>query len=94
MIEEALIWTLRDSFPTKRTDYVAEIWRELFRFVTAIMMRGLRRTSTGTLWTRNQSKRKTEILLEMTLGGHRPKVEIIRMRKKGEKKGMRKCEKV
>ena len=58
MIEEALIWTLRDSFPTKCTDYVAESWRELFRFITAIMMRGLRRASTGTLWTRNQSNGK------------------------------------
>ena len=58
MIEEALIWTLRDSFPTKCTDYVAETWRELFRLITAIMMRGLRRASTGTLRTRNQSKGK------------------------------------
>ena len=27
---EALIWTLKDSFPTKCTDYVAETWRELY----------------------------------------------------------------
>ncbi|XP_058969011.2 neuroglobin [Pocillopora verrucosa] len=47
MIEEALIWTLKDSFPTKCTDYVAETWRELFRFITATMMRGLRRANTG-----------------------------------------------
>ena len=32
----------------KCTDYVAEIWRELFHFITAIMMRGLRRANTGT----------------------------------------------
>ncbi|CAH3152671.1 unnamed protein product [Pocillopora meandrina] len=47
MIEEALIWTLKDSFPTKCTDYVAETWRELFRFISATMMRGLRRANTG-----------------------------------------------
>ena len=34
MIAEALIWTLKDSFPKKCTDYVAEIWRELFRVRT------------------------------------------------------------
>ena len=48
MIEEALIWTLKDSFPTKFIDYVAETWRELFRFITATMMGGLRRENTGT----------------------------------------------
>ena len=32
----------------KCTDYVAETWRELFRFITATMMRGLRRANTGT----------------------------------------------
>ncbi|XP_027054485.1 neuroglobin-like [Pocillopora damicornis] len=47
IIGEALIWTLKDSFPTKCTDYVAETWRELFRFITATMTRGLRRASTG-----------------------------------------------
>ncbi|XP_022782500.1 neuroglobin-like [Stylophora pistillata] len=46
MIEEALIWTLKDSFPTKCTDYIAETWRELFRFITANVMKGLRRTNT------------------------------------------------
>ena len=44
----ALIWTLKDLFLTKCTDYVAETWRELFRSLTAIMLRGLRRASTGT----------------------------------------------
>ena len=43
MIEEALIWILKDSFPTKFADYGAETWRELFRFITATMMKGLRR---------------------------------------------------
>ena len=79
MIEEALIWTLKDSFPTKCTDYVAETWRELFRFITATMMRGLRRANTGKWdfkvrepvdW--ESIERKTEILLEMTLRGHHP----------------------
>ena len=46
--EKAVIWTLKDSFPAKCTDYVAETWRELFRFITATMMRGLRRANTGT----------------------------------------------
>ena len=48
MIEEVLTWTLKDSFPTKCTDYVAETWRKLFRFITATVMRGLRRANTGT----------------------------------------------
>ena len=48
MIEEALLWTLKDSFPTKCTDYVAETWRKLFRFITATVMRRLRRENTGT----------------------------------------------
>ena len=82
MIEEALIWTLKDSFPKKCTDYVAETRRELFRFITATMMRGLRRANTGTWDLKLRDpvdwesvERKTEILPEMTLSGHHPKVE-------------------
>ena len=84
MIEEFLIWTLQDSFPTKCTDYVAETWRKLFRFITATVMRRLRRENTGTWdfkvrdpvdW--ESVERKTEILPEMTLSGHHPKVDKI-----------------
>ena len=51
------------------------------------MMRGLRRANTGTRdfkvrdpvdW--ESVERKTDILLEMTLRGHHPKVDKIRMR--------------
>ena len=83
---EVLIWTLKDSFPTKYNDYVAETWRDLFRFITATVMRGLRRANTSTedlkvgdliVW--KSVERKTEILLEMTLSGHHPKVDKINM---------------
>ena len=46
--DDVLTWTLKDSFPTKCTNYVAETQRKLFRFITATMMRGLRRANTGT----------------------------------------------
>ena len=49
MLEEALIWTLKVSFPIKYAIYLAEIWRELFRSLTATVMGGLRRANTGTL---------------------------------------------
>ena len=86
MIEEALIWILKDSFPTKFADYGAETWRELFRFITATMMKGLRRenTSTQDLIPRDPVdwelvERKTEILLEMTIREHHPKVDKMSM---------------
>ena len=86
MLEEALIWTLKVSFPIKCAIYLAEIWRELFRFLTATVMGGLRRANTGTRdlkvkdsvdW--KSAERKAEILLEMTLRGNHPKVVKISM---------------
>ena len=65
MIEEALTWTLRGSFPTKCIDYVAETWRELFRFIVATVMRGpSMNTSVGiqnrvTIWRTVDSERDT-----------------------------------
>ena len=86
MLEGALIWTLKVSFPIKCTIYLAEIWRELFRFLTATVMGGLRRANTGTRDLkvrdpvyRKSAERKAEILLEMMLGGHHPKVVKISM---------------
>ena len=86
MPEEALIWTLKVSFPIKYAIYLAEIWRELFRSLTAIVMGGLRRANTGTrdLKVRDpvywkSAERKAEILLEMTLRGRHPKVVKISM---------------
>ena len=86
MPEEALIWTLKVSFPIKYAIYLAEIWRELFRSLTATVMEGLRRANTGTrdLKVRDpvywkSAERKAEILLEMTLRGHHPKVVKISM---------------
>ena len=86
MLEEALIWTLKVSFPIKCVNYLAEIWRELFRFLTATVMEGLRRANTGTwdLKVRDpvdwkSAERKAEILLDMTLRGHQPKVVKISM---------------
>ena len=86
MPEEALIWTLKVSFPIKYAIYLAEIWRELFRSLTATVMGGLRRANTGTrdLKVRDpvywkSAERKAEILLEMTLRGHHPKVVKISM---------------
>ena len=66
----ALTCTLKDSYPTKRSDYVAETWRELFRFITATVMRGLRKENTTTRdltvrdpVDRESIEKKTEILL-------------------------------
>ena len=47
-IEEALIWTLKVSFPKQWDDYATETWREHFHSVTATVMRGLSRANTGT----------------------------------------------
>ena len=86
MLEEALLWTLKISFPIKCANYLAKIWRELFRFLTATVMEGLRRENTGTwdLKVRDpvdwkSAERKAEILLDMTLRGHQPKVVKISM---------------
>ena len=43
MLEDAMLWTLQDMLPSARTEEVTEAWRELFRFIGATMMRGLRR---------------------------------------------------
>ena len=61
---------MKDSYPTKRSDYVAETWRELFRFITATVMRGLKKENTTTRdltvrdpVDRESIEKKTEILL-------------------------------
>ena len=43
MLEDAMLWTLQDMLPSACTEEVTEAWRELFRFIGATMMRGLRR---------------------------------------------------
>ena len=45
MVETALMWTLQDMLPLASTEEVAEAWSELFRFIAATMMEGLRRSS-------------------------------------------------
>lgn len=42
MLEDAMLWTLQDMLSSACTE-VTEAWRELFRFIGATMMRGLRR---------------------------------------------------
>lgn len=56
MLEDALLWTLQDILPSACTEEVTEAWRELFRFIGATMMRGLRRANIIT-WPANAKKK-------------------------------------